>query len=227
MRKIFHQELGELGDDILAMARKVAEGVSGAGVALRDADIELAERVIDGDNRIDEYERTIESLALLLLARQAPVATDLRLVVSAMRLATTLERMGDLARHVASIVRSRYPRTVAHGEMFTLISEMTVAATEITGKLVELMENHDLELANAIESSDDLLDNALTRSFELIADESLDLSRQEIVDAVLLCRFLERIGDHSVSGAARVEYLVTGDLDASVTMAGAREETLE
>ncbi|HZK04645.1 MAG TPA: phosphate signaling complex protein PhoU [Actinomycetaceae bacterium] len=217
MRKIFQQELSELGDDLAAMAEKVAEAVRGAGEALREVDIEKAEKVIDADNRIDEYEDTIEAMCLSLLALQQPVATDLRLVVSAMRLSATLERMGDLARHVAYMVRSRYPEAVSSGPMLELISGMTIKASEVTNQFVELMDTHDLDAAHAIHVEDDYLDDALTRSFDLLTVQNVELTRQEVVDAVLLIRFLERIGDHCVSGADRIMYLVTGDLDRSVT----------
>ena len=217
MRKIFQQELADLGDDIFAMSKKVAEAVRVAGESLREADIEKAERVIDADNRIDEYEDSIEALCLSLLARQQPVATDLRLVVSGMRLSATLERMGDLARHVAYMARARYPEHVCEGPMFELISDMTLYATEVAEDLVRLLDTHDLEIAEGIRQKDDNLDNALKRSFELLNVEQVELARHEVVDSVLLTRFLERLGDHCVSGANRLEYLVTGDLDSSVT----------
>lgn len=216
MRKIFQQDLEELGDDLLAMAQKVAEAVASAGEALREVDIEKAERVIDADNRIDEYEDSIEAAAISMLALQSPVATDLRLVVSAIRLSATLERMGDLARHVAFITRSRFPESASSGEMEALLHRMSVSATEMVQMLVRLMEEHSLELIDEISTKDDELDSALQESFALLAREDIELQRQEVVDAVLLARFLERLGDHVVSGALRIQYLVTGDLDKSV-----------
>lgn len=214
MREIFHRELEELGDDLVAMGRKVAEAVDHAGRALRESDLELAQAVIDADNRIDELEDRIERMSLTMLARQQPVATDLRLVVSAIRLSATLERMGDLARNIASIARSRYPDPVSSGEMFDTLVEMSHAASEITHMLVELMENHDVTLVGRIAHRDDTLDNLLDVTFKLL-DSETPLTRQEVVDAVLLSRFLERLGDHCVSGGKRVGYLVTGDIDAA------------
>ena len=217
VRKIFPQELAELGDDIASMAEKVAEAVKVAGAAFRDADVEGAEQVIDADNRIDELEEGVERLCLSVLSRQAPVATDLRLVVSAMRLSATLERMGDLARHIAFIAREAFPNQPASGPMADLFVEMSSEAESITAKLAVLMDTHDLELAEEIISDDDRLDAALDRSFELLADPNVDMPRQQVVDAVLAARFFERIGDHAVSGAKRISYLVTGDLDASAS----------
>ena len=218
MRKIFQQELAELGDDIASMADKVAEAVKTAGAAFRDADVEKAESVIDADKRIDELEEGVERLCLSVLSRQAPVATDLRLVVSAMRLSATLERMGDLARHIAFIARTAFPNPPSSGPLAELFGEMSARAESITAKLAVLMESHDLGLAEEIVHDDDALDAALDRSFELLADDGQDYTRQEVVDAVLAARFFERIGDHAVSGAKRISYLVTGDLDSSALL---------
>ncbi|MDX5318669.1 MAG: phosphate transport system regulatory protein PhoU, partial [Actinomycetes bacterium] len=140
MREIFHRELEELGDKLVEMGHKVAEAVDHAGRALREADLELAQAVIDADNRIDELEDEIEHMSLTMLARQQPVATDLRLVVSALRLSATLERMGDLARNIASIVRTRYPDRASSGAMLDALIEMSHAASDITHMLIELME---------------------------------------------------------------------------------------
>lgn len=218
MREIFHRELEELGDHLLDMARKVSEAVTKAGDAMREADLELAEQVIDADRRVDELEDRIESMSLAMLARQQPVATDLRLVVSALRLSATLERMGDLAGHVAFITRSRYPGSVSAGPMLETLVAMSEVAKELADLLVELMTKHDLALIQRIAAHDDRLDELLDRTFTLLADEDVTLTRAQVVDAVLLSRFLERIGDHCVSGAKRVGYLVTGDLDSSVLL---------
>lgn len=217
MREIFHRELEELGDHLVEMGQKVAEAVDHAGHALRASDLELAQSVIDADNRIDELEDRIERMSLTMLARQQPVATDLRLVISAIRLSATLERMGDLARNIASIVRSRYPDPVSSGAMLETLVGMTHAASDITHMLVDLMEHHDIEMVGRIAHRDDTLDGLLDRTFRLLASDE-PLTRPEVVDAVLLSRFLERLGDHCVSGAKRVGYLVTGDLDASVLL---------
>ena len=150
MREIFHREREELGDHLVEMGRKVAEAVDHAGRALREADLELAQAVIDADNRIDELEDQIEHMSLTMLARQQPVATDLRLVVSALRLSATLERMGDLARNIASIARSRYPDVASSGPMLDALTEMSHAASDITHMLLALMENHDIALVGRI-----------------------------------------------------------------------------
>lgn len=215
MREIFQQELTDIGDDLLTLGQRVGHAVETATRALTEADLQLAEEVIDDDRQIDLIEERIETACLSVLALQAPVATDLRLVVSAMRMSATLERMGDLASHVAYTARARFPHVASSGAMLDVLGSMAREAREITGLLVQLMEEHDLELVSRIHSKDDRLDMLLRQVFDLLLVEETPLTRQEVVDAVLLSRFLERVGDHCVSAAKRVAYLVTGNLDAS------------
>lgn len=218
MREIFQKELQELGDDILQMGQLVAEAVERAGRALREADLQLAEEVIDADALIDAREERIEALCLSVLALQQPVATDLRVVITAMRLSATFERMGDLARHVAFIARTAYPNHAAAGPLFQTLQAMTLEATAITGMLLKLLDRHDMDLVAGIEQRDDALDDLLRQLFQQLLVEDAPAGRQELVDAVLASRFLERLGDHSVSAALRIGYLVTGELDKSVLL---------
>lgn len=215
MRTIFRQELTEIGDELLALGSLVATAVDKAGRSLANADLQLAEEVIAGDREIDQLESRIESSCLTMLALQQPVATDLRVVVAALRMSATLERMGDLARHVAFAARGAYPNHVATGPLFDTLVKMAEHATELVRKLVVLMDDHNLELVTEIDTQDNELDALLRDTFDLLIRQQVDASRQQVVDAVLLSRFLERLGDHSLSGAKRVAYLVTGDLDAS------------
>lgn len=195
------------------MSRMVASGMERAAQALKTADLALAEQVIDDDRRIDEIERSLDDQCIQLLLLQAPVATDLRVVVSALRLTASLERMGDLARHVAFVARGRYPEHALSGEMREIIERMADAATKASQRVVELLDNHELELASVIAAQDDVLDDLHRRTFAVILDDTREMTRQQLVDSVLLGRYLERFGDHAVSVADRVTYLVTGQLD--------------
>ena len=109
MRVIFNEELKQVADDLDRMAQDVRKAIKGAGDALLNQDVEAAQTVIDGDIEIDALESSVLDQCVKLLAKQNPVATDLRVVVSTMRLASTFERMGDLARHVAEAARRTYP----------------------------------------------------------------------------------------------------------------------
>ena len=212
MRDIFNQELRQLGSDLESMARQVATAIERASESLRNGDIIVAEQVIDADERINDLQRDIDDLCVMLLARQQPVAGDLRAVISALRMAQTLERQGDLARHVASIARGRYPEPPVPEPVMGLILRMADAAVRAGQNTSRLVATRDLELAALIEAQHAELDALHRRSFTMILDPANDLTRQQVVDAVLMGRFLERFGDHSTSVARRVSYLVLGSL---------------
>lgn len=212
MREIFRQEMQQLGDDLLKQGRETARSMERAAESLKNANIALAEQVIDADKRIDALERNLDEMGISLLARQAPVAADLRTVVSVLRISSTLERMGDLARHVAYVARGRYPERVNSGPIYSLLVDMAEHATTVGQRVAELIGSRDLSLAEKIEEEDSILDDLHHQSFDLILDESLDLSRQEVIDTVLLARYMERFGDHGVSIARRITFLVTGIL---------------
>ena len=212
MRDIFNQELRQLGSDLESMARQVATAIERASESLRNGDIIVAEQVIDADERINDLQRDIDDLCVMLLARQQPVAGDLRAVISALRMAQTLERQGDLARHVASIARGRYPEPPVPEPVMGLILRMADAAVRAGQNTSRLVATRDLELAALIEAQDAELDALHRRSFTMILDPANALPRQQVVDAVLMGRFLERFGDHSTSVARRVSYLVLGSL---------------
>lgn len=210
MRDIFNQELKQLGSDLETMSLQVATAIERAAESLRNGDIIVAEQVIDADERINDLQRDIDDLCVMLLARQQPVASDLRNVISALRMAQTLERQGDLARHVAAIARGRYPEPPVPEPVLGLILEMAEQAVRAGRDVAELVRTRDLDLAQHIQANDTALDELHRRSFQMILDPANELSRQQVVDAVLMGRFLERFGDHSTSVARRMSYLVSG-----------------
>lgn len=217
MREQFREEMKELNELLTAEARAAAKAMRQAAESLENANLALAEQVIDSDSKIDLLERNVDELAISLLARQQPVASDLRTVVSAMRISATLERMGDLARHVAYVARGRYPATAGAGEAREVLITMAKRAAEVGGDVELLVESQDLALARKIEEGDDVLDDLHRKSFEYVLDENNEMTRQELVDTVLLGRYLERYGDHCVAVSTRMQFLVTGmqpdDLD--------------
>lgn len=210
MRTVFHQELKQLGSDLASMAGQVATAMERASESLRHRDIIVAEQVIDADERINDLQRDIDDLCIVILARQQPVASDLRSVISAMRMAQTLERQGDLARHVAAIARGRYPEPPFGEPVLGLALQMAELAVRAGRDVARLMDTQDLELAAQIQANDAELDALHRESFQVVLDPAHELSRQQIVDAVLMGRFLERFGDHATSVARRMTYLVAG-----------------
>ena len=144
----------------------------------------------------------------------APVATDLRVIVSALRMSATLERMGDLARHIAEIARGRYPRQAVPQSLTGTFTEMDAAARRLAQRIVTLLESRDLALAEQIQTDDDRLDDLHADSFTAMLGGGWSATPQQTVDVTLLGRFYERFGDHGVSIARRIVFLVTGDLSA-------------
>ncbi|SEE92262.1 phosphate signaling complex protein PhoU [Ruania alba] len=217
MRAIFEQELGQVGEGLLQMARQVQAAVRDASTALETADLQLAEQVIAADDAIDTIERELDERCVTLLARQQPVATDLRVIVSGLRMSASIERMGDLARHIAQVTRMRYPEHALPDQARELFAELATAANGVAANVVALLENHDLELAAAIEREDDVLDTLHQRTFTTTLADNWTGSVPQTVDVTLLARFYERFGDHAVSVAQRISYLVTGDLDVTTS----------
>lgn len=211
MRQIFEAELQQVGDDLTEMSRLVESAITRAGTALLEADLQLAQGVIASDKTIDALESSLDERCVHLLAQQAPVATDLRIVVSALRMSASLERMGDLARHVAQVARGRYPAHAIVPEARETFEKMHNAAVRVAQRTTELLATRDLELAAALERDDDLLDELHQETFNLLLSPEWQGTVQEAVDVTLVGRYYERFGDHGVSVARRVTFLVTGD----------------
>lgn len=211
MRDIFEAELTQLGEDLVAMSGRVEQAISSAGIALLTADLQLAESVIADDLAIDAIERDLDDRCVRLLAQQQPVATDLRVVVSALRMSASLERMGDLARHVAQVTRSRYPALAVPSGLEATFTQMQDAAVRVARRVTTLLSTRDMALAESIQQDDDLLDDLHASTFASMLSGPWDRSTQETVDVTLLGRYYERFGDHGVSVARRMVYLVTGD----------------
>ncbi len=211
MRQIFTAELAALGEDLTEMSRLVGAAMSSAGTALLTRDLTLAEQVIDADRAIDEMERDLDERCVLLIAQQQPVAGDLRIVISALRMSTSLERMGDLARHLAEMTRLRYPSSAIPEPLTDLFAQMHKGAVRIAGRLTSVLETRDVERAVGMEEDDDLLDRLHDETFAATLGGQHDLTPQQVVDVTLAARYFERFGDHAVSVASRVVYLVTGE----------------
>ena len=211
MREIFTAELAALGEDLTQLGRLVEAAISAAGTALLTTDLAQAEGVIAADHTIDALERDLDERCVLLIAKQQPVAGDLRVIVSALRMSTSLERMGDLARHLAEVTRLRYPSPVVPEALHGLFSEMHEGAVRIVSQMTAVLATRDLTLAAEIDRDDDLLDRLHDEAFTATLSGEHRMTPQQIVDVTLCARYLERFGDHAVSIASRMFYLVTGE----------------
>jgi phosphate transport system protein len=170
MRTSFHEDLEKISEHLVKMTRLAGLAMSQATTALLDADLHLAESVIAADEQIDALRREIDERSIDLLARQQPVATDLRMVVTAMRMSSDLERMGDLARHVAELTRLRYPDSAIHPVMRSTVLEMGQVAEQIVAKAGSVIGAKDVETALALERDDDEMDRLHRDVFAMLTD---------------------------------------------------------
>lgn len=215
MRELYRQDLAQLGVELDNMSHNVARAIERAVRALNEGDLTIAEQTIDADERLDDQSRTIDEMCVGLLALQGPVASDLRLILAALRLSQTMERQGDLARHIALIARSTYPNRSITEAAKPLIAHMGEETVKM-GKLMErLVSTQDLSITAEIQEQDDVLDDLQVQVRRLATDETNDLTRSEVIDLVLTARFLERFGDHAEAVARRVAYIVEGAGESS------------
>lgn len=210
MREAYQSDLRHLVDDLLDMADMVATALEDATRALLEGDLGLAERVIAADPHIDQRQLDLDSKVVELLARQNPVATDLRLLVASLRMSSSLERMGDLCAHVALVARRTHPDLAVpeqHRAQIREMADLGLAALRDAGTVIA---DRDLALAAQVEKNDEAID-------ALLQDIAREMTRTEghtnaqVADMTLLIRFYERIGDHAVSLVRRIGFLVTGD----------------
>jgi phosphate transport system protein len=212
MREAYQSDLRHIVDDLLDMAELVSTALGDATTALLEGDLALAERVITADPHIDDRHLELDAKAVELLARQSPVATDLRLLVASLRMSSSLERMGDLAAHIALVARRTHPEPAVPAQFREQIARMSEVGLASLKGASEVIANRDLALAAQVEKSDDELDELMLRiSREISTSEPGTFTAAEVIDMTLLIRFYERIGDHAVSLVRRVGFLVTGD----------------
>ncbi len=211
MRADFHSDLEAINDVLIEMSRLVGSAMSRATVALLDADLQMAERVIENDEAVDALYRDTEAKAFDLLVRQQPVATDLRQIVTSLRMVADLERMGDLALHVAKVARRRYPSSAVPPELRAIILQMGHAAEEIVAKAGSVIAQRDVAMAFQLEKDDDVMDGLHRQLFTTMLAPEWDAGVEAAIDIALVGRYYERFADHAVSVARRVVYLVTGE----------------
>jgi phosphate transport system protein len=216
MRDQYQQQLDSILNELVEMTGGVRAALALATKALLDADVSAAEEVISGDLAIDEARERIEDESFDILARQAPVAGDLRMLVASLRMVADLERMGDLSVHVAKVARLRYPVRAVPAVLIPTIQEMAQTADEMIASAAEIVATHDVQAARELEAADDDMDTLRRSMFRtLLSDEWTD-GVEPAVDLALLGRYYERIGDHAVSMARRIVFLVTGQHPAGV-----------
>jgi phosphate transport system protein len=211
VRDTYHERLAEVSDGLIEMSRLVGRAVSKATTALLDADLEAAEAVISGDEAVNALYKEIDESAVQLLARQQPVATDLRAILTALRMSNDLERVGDYAVHIAKVARRRHPNSVVPVALRSTMLEMGQAAARIAVKAGTVIATRDLTLAAQLLADDDTIDDLHASLLQALLNRSNDFGVEATIDLALVGRYYERLADHATSVSHAVTYLVTGE----------------
>jgi phosphate transport system protein len=217
LRESYREELDDISACLVEMSNSVGSAMSTATTALLDADVALADLVIAGDERIDAVRESIEERCFTLLARQQPVATDLRAITTAMRIVADLERMGDLAVHIAKVARMRFPEHAVPQEVRPILLEAGHVAENLVAKTGTIIAKRDIQAAVELEAEDDVMDQLHKQLFLELLSDGWPHGIESAIDVTLLGRYYERFADHAVSVARRVVYLVTGERTAPVS----------
>jgi phosphate transport system protein len=211
MREEFRADLYEVGRQLVSMAEAARTAMGAATTALLSADKEGAERVVARDVEINDVFHSVEEKVLRILAQQAPVASDLRMVITALHIGTDLERMGDLAEHVAKSALRRYPSLAVPSELAGIVGQMANVADRMAGKITLVLASRDVARAAELERDDDAMDDLERQLYTKILNPAWSHGVEAAVDAALLARFYERYADHAVNAGRHVIYLVTGE----------------
>ena len=211
MREAFHDQLDAVFVDLAEMCGQVEVAVNRATASLMTGDAAIAEEVISADQAIDANRERVEDNAFALLSLQQPVAGDLRVVVSALRMVSELERMGDLSVHVAKIARLRVPNIAVPESIRETILKMAEVAEDMVRRVKAIISDRDVEAAIELGRDDEIMDQLRRRSFAQLLGDDWAHGVEAAVDIALLGRYYERIADHAVSVANRVIFVVTGE----------------
>jgi phosphate transport system protein len=210
MRAAFHAELNELVADIARMARFAGQMMTNASIALHQIDLPLAGLVITDCEQMNAMHDDMERRCITLLALQAPVAGDLRVVVAALHSVSHLNRMGNLARHIAVIARFKHPNPMISGKVRPVLARLSLLVSQLAEDAATAVEYQDPLSACRLAIADDEVDALLRHLLGILFAEDWSGGVEQAVDAALIGRYFERFGDHAVAIAKEVCYLATG-----------------
>ena len=213
MRNRFEAQLHNLNEQIITMGAMVESAIASAARALENRDIELATKVAESDNAIDEKEREIEHICLKLLMQQQPVASDLRMISAAMKMITDIERVGDQAADIAQLTVMLCEQNAV---LITAneLKEMAKATIKMVSGAIDAFVRKDIELVHEVIAYDDVVDeqfNDIRKKLmkSIRENENID---EHAIDEMMISKYFERIGDHAVNIAEWVEFSLTGKL---------------
>ena len=210
IRSAYQDELDGVSQSLVDLTSMVTASIVKASKAVQTADLALAEEVIASDIKIDDYQHELDARIIDIIARQQPVASDLRALVTAMRMSADLERMGDLAHHIAKVARLRHPELAIPESLILPFTEMGHVAEKLSIMVAAVITTRDTEMALQVEKDDDEMDDLHKKVISSIIKDDSGLTLESAIDLTLLGRYYERYADHAVSVARRVYFLVTG-----------------
>jgi phosphate transport system protein len=211
MREEFQADLVEVNRLLVTMAQAVRAALRKATTALLTADLAAAVAVMERDAEVDEIYRQVEARVADTIARQAPVASDLRTVITALHVSADLERMGDLAEHVAKTARRRHPSPAVPAELRPVFQQMSEVADRMADKIITVLATPTADLAAELEKDDDDMDDLERDLFKVLLADDWPYGVETAIDGALLGRFYERYADHAVNVGEHMIYLITGE----------------
>ncbi|MET8149269.1 phosphate signaling complex protein PhoU [Actinoplanes sp. NPDC049668] len=211
MREEFQADLTEVSRLLVTMAESVRAAMRKATTALLTADREAANAVMERDAEVDEVYRQVEAKVADSIARQAPVASDLRILITALHISADLERMGDLAEHVAKTALRRHPSPAVPAELRPVFRQMAEAADRMAEKITTVLASPNADLAAELEKDDDAMDDLERDLFKVLLHDDWPYGAETAIDGALLGRFYERYADHAVNAGQQMIYMITGE----------------
>lgn len=211
MRAVFQQELGEVQARLVTLAKEAKVIMEKSSKAFLNSDVAMADEALALTDANESRALDLDELVIKVLATQSPVARDLRILVSALRMSASLERMGALASHIAAIARYRYPGSAVPAALRTTFEEMARIDIELAGKAIEILENPDVDVAREIQARDEAVDVLHRRVFDIVLAPDWHENAMFTVDVTLASRYFERFADHVVDISSKVSFLQTGE----------------
>ncbi|MDA7761374.1 phosphate signaling complex protein PhoU [Aquiluna sp.] len=211
MRAVFQQELSEVQSRLVSLAKDAKTIMEKASAAFLNSDVSLADEALALTDANEERALDLDELVIKILATQSPVAKDLRILVSALRMSASIERMGSLASHIAAIARYRYPGNAIPASLRATFEEMARLDIKLAEKVIGLLEDTDIDVAREIQADDEAVDLLHRRVFDVVLGPDWSENAMFTVDVTLASRYFERFADHVVDISAKVSFLQTGD----------------
>jgi phosphate transport system protein len=211
VREVFRSELQEVQHRLVEMADSVSVIMEKASGAFLGNDIAKADEAIALSEANEEKALALDELVIKILAQQSPVARDLRVLVSALRISASLERMGALAGHIAAIARYRFPGSAVPDSLRKTFEEMGALDTQLAKKVAGVLSNTDVDQARAIQAEDERVDELHRNVFDVVLSDTWKENAMFTVDVTLASRYFERFADHVVDISSKVSYLTTGE----------------